>query len=247
MDGLSPAAVAALLAGGLFAGVVNTLAGGGSLLTVPLLVLLGVPGGVANGTNRIGVLLQSLVATWRFRSSGRLELRDLLPVLAPVLAGSLVGATAITRVDDATFERLFGALMLLLLVPTLRRTRAAAPGPGFGRVGAWLVFFGLGLYGGALQAGVGIPLVFALVYAGHDLVRANAIKVAAIASVTATAIPVFAIERQIAWPPALVLGAGFAVGAELGVRLAVAGGERVIRPVLVAAVLALAGRMLDLY
>jgi len=247
MDGLSPAGIAALLAGGLFAGVVNTLAGGGSLLTVPLLVLLGLPGTVANGTNRVGVLLQSLVATWRFREGGRLELRALLPVLAPVVAGSLLGASAISRVTDATFERLFGALMLGLLVPTLRRTRGTAPGPGFGRVGSVLVFFALGLYGGAIQAGLGIPLVFALVYAGHDLVRANAIKVAVNASVTATAIPVFATQGQIAWAPALVLGAGFAVGAELGVRLVVAGGERVIRPVLVAAVLALAGRMLGLY
>ena len=57
MDGLSPAGIAGLLAGGLLAGVLNTLAGGGSLLTVPLLVLLGLPGTVANGTNRIGVLL----------------------------------------------------------------------------------------------------------------------------------------------------------------------------------------------
>jgi hypothetical protein len=247
MDGLSPTAVAALLAGGLFAGVVNTLAGGGSLLTVPLLVLLGLPGSVANGTNRVGVLIQSLVATSRFHQSGRLELRALLPVLAPVLAGSLLGASAISRVADATFERLFGVVMLLLLVPTLRRTRSTLPGPGFGRAGSALVFFGLGVYGGAIQAGVGIPLVFALVHAGHELVRANALKVAVIASLTATAIPVFALGGQIDWPPALVLGAGFAVGAELGVRLAVAGGERVIRPVLVAAVLGLAGRMLGLY
>jgi uncharacterized membrane protein YfcA len=226
---------------------VNTLAGGGSLLTVPLLVLLGLPGTVANGTNRIGVLLQALVATLRFRAEGRLELRALLPVLAPVVAGSLLGAVAISRVADATFERLFGLVMLLLLAPTLRRTRGTARGPGFGRTASTLVFLGLGAYGGAIQAGLGIPLVFALVHAGHDLVRANAIKVAVIAAVTAVAIPVFALGGQIAWVPALVLGAGFAVGAELGVRLAVAGGERLIRPVLVAAVLALAGRMLGLY
>ncbi len=247
MDGLSPAEIAALLGGGLLAGVVNTLAGGGSLLTVPLLVLLGLPGTVANGTNRIGVLLQSLVATWRFRQSGLLELRTLLPVLLPVLAGSLAGAFAIARVSDASFERLFGALMLLLLVPTLRRTRTSAPGPGFGRSTSALAFFALGLYGGSLQAGVGIPLVFALVHAGHSLVRANAQKVAVIASLTAIAIPVFAANGQIAWLPALVLGAGFAAGAEIGVRLAVAGGERAIRPPLVAAVLLLAGRMLGLY
>lgn len=247
MDGLSAAEVAALLGGGLVAGVVNTLAGGGSLVTVPLLVLLGLPGTLANGTNRIGVLLQASLAAWRFRANGLLDLRALLPVLAPVLAGSLVGASAIARVTDATFERLFGALMLVLLVPTLRRARAPAPGRGSGRATAALVFFALGLYGGSLQAGVGIPLVFALVHAGHDLVRANALKVAVIAALTAAAIPVFAAQGQIAWLPALVLGAGFAVGAEIGVRLALAGGERVIRPLLVAGVLALAGRMLGLY
>jgi uncharacterized membrane protein YfcA len=239
--------IALLLAGGLAAGVVNTLAGGGSLLTVPLLVLLGLPGTVANGTNRVGVLLQSLVAAVRFRGSGLLELRLLLPVLGPVLAGALVGALAIARVADATFERLFGGLMLVLLVPTLRRSRATTPGPGLGRIASALVFFALGLYGGALQAGVGILLVFALVYAGHGLVRANAIKTAVNAALTCIAVPVFAAAGQIAWRPALVLTVGFAAGAELGVRLAVAGGERVIRPLLVAGVIALAGRMLGLY
>ena len=244
---MSVGEIALLLAGGVAAGVLNTLAGGGSLLTVPLLVLLGFPGSVANGTNRVGVLLQSLVAAVRFRGSGLLELRPLLPVLGPVLAGSLVGALAIARVADATFERLFGALMLVLLVPTLRRSRATTPGPGLGCVASALVFFALGLYGGALQAGVGILLVFALVYAGHDLLRANAIKVAVNAGLTCAAVPVFAAAGQIAWRPALVLAVGFAAGAELGVRLAVAGGERLIRPALVAGVVALAGRMLGIY
>src|SRR5262245_8358277 len=244
---MSPAEIAILLVGGTAAGVVNTLAGGGSLLSVPLLVLLGLPGTVANGTNRVGVLLQSLVAAARFRGSGLLELRTLLPVLAPLLAGSLVGAVAIARAPHATFERLFGALMLVLLVPTLRRSRATTPGPGLGRLASALVFFALGLYGGALQAGLGILLVFALVYAGHDLVRANAIKTAANAALTCAAIPVFAAAGQIAWRPALVLALGFAAGAELGVRLAIARGERVLRPVLVAGVAALAGRMLGLY
>jgi len=244
---MSASEIALLLAGGLAAGVVNTLAGGGSLLSVPLLVLLGLPGTVANGSNRVGVLLQSLVAAARFRGSGLLELRSLLPVLAPLLAGALVGALAIARVADATFERLFGALMLVLLVPTLRRSRATTPGPGLGRVASALVFFALGLYGGAVQAGLGILLVYALVYAGHDLVRANAIKAAANAALTAAAIPVFAAAGQIAWRPALVLAVGFVAGAEIGVRLALARGERVIRPLLVAGVIALAGRMFGLY
>ena len=105
----------------------------------------------------------------------------------------------------------------------------------------------IGAYGGAFQVGVGIPLLFALSYAGFDLVRANAIKVIVTAALTATAIPVFLFAGQIVWGPALTVGVGYAAGALLGARLAVRGGERLIRPVLALAVIALAGRMLGLY
>jgi hypothetical protein len=247
MDALSPGGIALLLGAGFAAGIVNTLAGGGSLLTVPLLVLLGLPGTLANGTNRIGVLLQGAVAAWRFRDSGILELRSLVPVLLPVLTGSLAGAFAIAQVSDATFERIFGAVMLVLLVPMLRRSGAATPGPGLSPALSALVFFAIGVYGGAVQAGVGIPLVFALVYAGHDLVRANAIKVAVVGALTAAAVPVFAFQGKIAWAPGAVLALGFAAGAEVGVRLALRAGARLIRPVLAACVVALAGRMLGFY
>jgi len=247
MDALSPGGIALLLGAGLLAGIVNTLAGGGSLLTVPLLVLLGLPGTLANGTNRLGVLLQGVVAAGRFRGSGLLEPRALAPVLAPVLAGSLAGALAIAQVGDATFERIFGALMLVLLVPTLRRSAATTPGPGLPPLLSALVFFAIGVYGGAVQAGVGIPLVFALVHAGHDLVRANAIKVAVVGALTAAAIPVFAWQGKIAWAPGAVLALGFALGAEVGVRLALLAGVRLLRPVLAACVAALAGRMFGLY
>jgi uncharacterized membrane protein YfcA len=110
-----------------------------------------------------------------------------------------------------------------------------------------LLFFAIGLYGGAFQAGVGILLVFALSYAGYDLVRANSIKVVVVFAITFFAVPVFIAADQVAWLEALVLTIGFAAGGELGSRIAVRGGERVIRPVLAAAVLALAGRMFGLY
>lgn len=234
-----------LLTGGLVAGVVNTLAGGGSLLTVPLLVLLGLPGTVANGTNRVGILFQSLVALWRFRTQGVSALRQALPVLVPVMLGAGIGAVAISQVADETFERLFGALMLVLLIPMLRRfppLNAVTPRRGSPAVSA-LLFFGVGLYGGAFQAGVGIPLVFALTHAGYDLVHANAIKLVIVAALTAVALPVFLVEGQIAWAPGLVLGAGFAAGGGLGAHAAVRGGERLIRPVLAVAVIALAARL----
>jgi uncharacterized membrane protein YfcA len=241
--------LALLAAGGLAAGVVNTLAGGGTLLTVPLLVMLGLPGNLANGTNRVGILAQNLVAARRFRIAGVASGRDALPVLAPVLLGSAAGALAVGQLSDAAFERVFGAVMLALLVPTLRGATASArsarrPWP---KPVAWLVYFAVGLYGGAIQAGVGIFLVYALARDGSDLVRANAVKVLATAALTAVALPVFAAQGRIEWSAAAALALGFAAGGELGARLAVRGGERLLRPLLAAAVVALAARMLGLF
>jgi len=248
---VSPLDASILIGGGLLAGIVNTLAGGGSLLTVPLLVLLGLPGTLANGTNRVGIVIQNAVATWGFRAQGVSGIRAAVPVLIPVALGSLVGALAISQVSNELFERLFGAVMLILLVPTLRRPSSRAGSEADPRVRSSLttslLFFAIGLYGGAFQAGVGILLVFAISYAGYDLVRTNSIKVVVIFATTLFAIPVFITANQVAWLEALVLAVGFAAGGALGSRIAVRGGERVIRPVLAAAVIALAGRMFGLY
>jgi uncharacterized membrane protein YfcA len=241
---------ALLCAAGLLAGILNTLAGGGSLLSVPLLVFLGLPGDVANGTNRVGILVQSVIAAGHFRSLGVSGVRDALPVLAPVALGSLIGAWGISLLDPDSFERLFGVVMLLVLVPVLRgngRKAAAETRPTWP---AWLralVFFAIGLYGGALQAGVGLALILALSHSGFDLVRANSIKVVVVAALTLVAVPVFIVQNQVAWLPAAALVLGFGLGGRAGASLAVHGGERLIRPVLAVSVLALAGRMLSLY
>ena len=239
-----------MLAGaGLVAGVINTLAGGGSLLTVPLLIMLGLPGTIANGTNRIGILVMSIAAVWGFKREGLGALDEARPVLLPVALGGLIGAYAVAQMTDAAFERAFALIMLAFLVPTLRAPkRPASPtqtggSPGTG-VGTWLLFFLIGLYGGAIQAGVGILLVLALSYAGYDLVRANAIKVLLTLLFTVTAVPVFLLEGQIQWIPGLALAVGFSLGGVFGARLAVRGGERVIRPVLAGAVVVLAARLL---
>ena len=238
-----------LIAGGLAAGIVNTLAGAGSLITVPLLVLAGLPGSVANGTNRIGVLVQNVVASWRFRAEGVSGIRRAIPMMLPIALGSLVGAYVISLVADRTFQTLFGIVMILLLVPLLRTTMATATRSvkPWSALKTFVFFFAIGMYGGAFQAGVGIAILFGLSYAGHDLVRANSIKVVISAVQTLFAVPVFILQHQIAWLPAVVLAVGFMIGGVVGVRLAVVGGERIIRPVLVAAVLALAGRMLGFY
>ena len=241
--------IALLIAGGLVAGTVNTLAGGGSLLSVPLLVLCGLPGNLANGSNRVGVLVQNATAVWSFRAQGISELRHTGPVLAPLLLGSLIGAGVISQLSDALFEKAFGVVMLFLLVPTFvsRRAEPRSSGTPWSRGTASLVFFLIGIYGGAFQAGVGLLLLLALTRSGLDLVRANALKVAVVGMLTAVSLPVFIANGQVAWLPAALLAIGFAAGGALGARMAVRGGERLIRPVVAVAVVMLAGRMLGLY
>jgi uncharacterized membrane protein YfcA len=242
--------VAAIAAAGLVAGVVNTMAGGGSLLTVPLLVMMGMPGTIANGTNRVAVFVQSAVGALRFRAEGVSGFSKSLPVLVPMVLGGTLGAYGVAHLDDATFERLFGILMLLLLVPALWRPRNAlleSEGPRMSPMASALTFFVIGLYGGSFQAGVGIFLVLALARAGHSLVVSNSIKAVAVAAFTAVAVAIFVFEGQVVWLPALVLSASTALGATVGVRIAVRGGDRVIRPVIALAVIAMAGRMLRLY
>ena len=243
---VDPGDAAILLGGGLLAGAINTLAGGGSLLTVPLLVLLGLPGTVANGTNRIGVLAQNLTASWGFWAQGVQGIRQALPAIVPVAIGAVIGASIASSVPDDVFERAFAIVMVVLLVPILR---GASGKPQRGPLPGWLhalLFFGIGLYGGAFQAGVGIFILFALSFGGTDLVTGNHVKVLLNACFTLLTIPIFAWNAQIDWGMGLVMAIGFAAGGLLGARIAVIGGERVIRPVLAVAVIALAARMLGL-
>lgn len=242
---MQPSDALLLAGGGLVAGVVNTLAGGGSLLTVPLLTLMGLPGTVANGTNRVGVLIQNGVASWGFWREGVSGIRPALPLVAPVAAGALIGAGLASRLSDAGFERAFGVVMLLLLIPMLR-ARPAEPRRPLPPLARHALFFAIGLYGGAFQAGVGILLLYGLASSGSDLVRSNAVKVVLNFCFSLLVLPIFVSAQQVALPEAAVLATGFAAGGLLGPRVAVRGGERVIKPVLALAVVALAARMLGL-
>ena len=244
---MSVGAALLIFFGGMFAGTVNAMAGGGSLLTVPLLSLAGVEGLLANGTNRIAVLIQT-GSTARSYVKRRVEGWDAArKVLPPTLVGGLVGASVVSQIDDELFERLFGFLMIPMLVLILIKPSAKStdhPWPTWVSV---VVFFGVGVYAGAIQAGVGLILLMVLARAGHDLVTANLIKSYVIIGVSIIACAIFIVRGQVEWAPALVLSAGSAIGGYLGARIAVEGGDRVIKPVLAVSVLALSGRMIGLY
>lgn len=237
-----------LVGGGLAAGVINTMAGGGSSLTVPLLVLAGVPGNDANGSNRVGILTSNGAAVGAFRRLGvGRELRALLPILIPVVVGSLAGSLAISRLADDTFETVFGLLMIPLIILSIRKPKPRTDGDDWS-VGLTVgVFFAIGIYGGAFQAGVGLVLLAALTRAGFDLVTANSVKVLVNFVVTAIALPVFIVGGQVDWIPALLLAAGFTAGGWGGAHITVRGGEKWVRILMVVAALALALRLIGVY
>ena len=237
-----------LVIGGLFAGAINTVAGGGSMLTVPLLVLAGVPGNAANGSNRLGILTSNVAAVATFRRLGVDGLRHASRVVVPVVLGGLIGSFAVGRLlDDAAFERVFGLLMIPLVILSVRRPSNASGDRAWSTTKVVIVFLLIGIYGGAFQAGVGLVLLAALTRSGFDLVMSNSIKVIVNTAVTVVALPVFILSGDIAWAPALVLAAGFVVGGWLGAQASFRGGEVLIRRVMVVAALGLAGRLIGIY
>jgi hypothetical protein len=236
-----------LVAGGLVAGAINTLAGGGSFLTVPLLVLVGLPAGVANATNRVGVLFQSASATAAFRREGFFEPQLSARILPVTLAGSWLGAWIASWMSDELFGRAFGVVMLLALPVILANPRPRAQGPRhpLALPLEQLVYLAIGVYGGAIQAGIGIPLLLALVgFSGLDLVRAISARVLITTALTLVALAQFVWAGKVVWTHALVLAIGQSAGGYAAARLGARVGPRLVRPVLIVCVVALSLRML---
>ena len=239
---MDPLALAGVAAAGVAAGAINTVAGGGSLIGLPALIFLGLPAGVANGTNRIGVLLQSATAAAQFHREGLLEGRVALRALPACALGSIIGASASVDLDEALFRQIIGVVMIAMLAVVLARPRRWLEGAGGAGGGppAWarqLAFFAVGLYGGFLQAGVGVFLLAALVLAeGLDLVRANAVKVLLVACFTLPPLVIFIANDLVAWAPGLALAAGSTLGGWLGTKMTVSWGPGFVRWVLVAVV-----------
>lgn len=227
---------------GFLAGIINTVAGSGSLITLPVLIFLGLPATVANGTNRIGVILQNSVAGFSFGRSKVLDLRGALILSLPAIVGSYLGAQIAVNLNEEMMQRVIGAVMVLMLfVIWLRPQRwlegklLTLSGPiTFTQI---VTLFAIGLYGGFIQAGVGIFLLAALVlFVGYDLVRANAVKIVIILVFTLFSLFVFAQNDQVNWGIGVLLGCGNMLGAWLAARLAVTRGASWVRQLLLATV-----------
>jgi uncharacterized protein len=242
----------AVLVAGFGAGFINTLAGSGSLITLPLLIFLGMPATVANGTNRVGVLIQTAVSTKSFHRQKVLDLRGGLILSAPAIAGSLLGAQIAVNLNEEAMRRAIGILMVIMLVVILvepkkwlvGRPNAMEEGAGWQQV---LIFFGIGVYGGFIQAGVGIFLLAGLVLSvGYDLVRSNAIKSLIVLCFTLSAMIVFILNDQIDWWMGLLLAVGNGFGGWIAARMAVKRGSGFVRYLLIAVVVVSAANLLGL-
>lgn len=222
------------------AGVINTMAGGGSLLTLPVLIALGLPPGMANGTIRVGVLVQNLAATLTFHRRGFRQYRLVLRMLPPMVLGAAAGTALATRLPDDALRIVFGVMLagwavVLVLRPGRFLDPPEQPRPA-GPLALGLALL-IGAYGGFLQAGVGFPMLALFVlYLGHTAVQANAVKVVLVLAYTAVSLPMFAIAGQVAWREGTAMAAGAMFGGWLGTHLQIKGGARLVRWVVVVAV-----------
>jgi len=236
-----------LVAVGCIAGFVNVMAGGGSLLTLPVMIFMGLPPAAANGTNRVALLAQNITAVSRFRRKGFSDFRLSLTLALCTLPGAVVGAFAAVRIDPDWFKRLLALVMLWVLFLTLRgpRHRDEAAGDGPRRtLWAHMAMVGAGFYGGFIQAGVGFILMAVLHrLLNLDLVRVNMHKVFIVGLYTLPALAVFAFTDQVWWLMGLALAVGNTAGAWIATHVAVTRGEGVIRAVFAAAVIAMAVRL----
>lgn len=243
-----------LLVGGAVAGFVNAIAGGGSALTVPLLMLTGLDAAVANGTNRLAVAVQATASSATFHRKGIRPWPSVGRAALFALPGAVLGAAVAVRVSADALEVLFGLLFLVLAALLVRRPTWLVPRPAGGQAAPtstrWSgpALFAVGVYGGLLQAGVGIPLLVVLVRGlGLDLVRGNAAKAALVLVYTALILLVFGAAGQIEWRAGAVLAAGGLVGSVLGARAAIERGADFIRKALFVALLLAGAKALGLF
>ncbi len=223
---------------GIVAGFLNVMAGGGSLLSVPVLVFMGLPGPVANGTNRIAILAQNLTAITAFFRRGFSEFRLSLSLAACAVPGALAGALLGVRLDGPWFNRVLALVMIavMLIMHFDRGTGRSDPHHRPSRrqlLWGHLLMVGMGFWGGFIQIGVGfiiMPILNRVM--GLDLVRTNMHKVFIIAVYTVVALLVFASQVEVMWLLGAALALGNAIGGYLGAHFTVSRGEALVRRVL---------------
>lgn len=223
---------------GVFAGFLNTLAGSGSVISLAMLMFMGLPANIANGTNRIAILLQNIVGVASFKKQKVFSYKEGIWLAIPAIVGSIIGASLAVEINEEIMKKTIGGLLIFLFFIILYKPDAWVKGqaglirskPSVMQV---IIFFFIGLYGGFIQAGVGFFLLSGLVLgAGFDLVKANAIKVFIVLLYTVFAIGIFIINDQVDYKIGFILAAGNMIGAYIAANFAVSWGAKFVRYIL---------------
>lgn len=238
-----------ILGVGLVAGFINTVAGGGSLLSLPILIFLGLPPAVANATNRVAIFSQNIFAVAGFRSKGVAEFKYSFLLGISALIGAVIGAKLAVDIKGEVFNKILAVIMILVVFLTISG-KGKPKGVHLERlsnsskiVGA-VTFFFVGIYGGFIQAGVGFLIIAALTSIhGFSLVKTNSIKVFVVLIYTIAALAVFIYEGKVNWLYGGVLAIGNSTGAWFASRWSVDKGDKVVKIILVIAVVALAVKL----
>ncbi|XOV90867.1 MAG: sulfite exporter TauE/SafE family protein [Bacteroidota bacterium] len=230
---------------GVFTGFLNTVAGGGSLLTLPVMIFMGLPGTVANASNRVAIFISGLVAVKGFQSKGVTVFPYAWWVTISACIGAAIGAYFATDIRNDLFNKILAVVMVIVLGTIIfkPKTKVGSEETFSRKKNALsvLVFFFLGIYGGFIQAGVGFLVIATLTgIHGFNMAKTNSIKVFVISCYTLLALIIFFIEDKIRWDFGLVLAAGNSLGSWIASRWSVDKDDKLIQGFLVVAVLGLA-------
>ncbi len=228
-----------ILIAGTVAGFQNTVAGGGSLITMPVLIFMGLPSAVANGTNRIALMVQNIVAITKFKKEGYFNWKLSLTLALPAVVGAIVGSQIAISLPDEIFNKLLAAVMIIVLGLIIWNPKKKLKSEEKNitkkhKIIGSIVFFFVGIYGGLIQAGVGFIIIVSLtLITGFSLVRINSMKMMIVAIYMVSSIIIFLINGKINWLYGLTLAVGNSLGAYLGSVFSVKKGDKWIKVILV--------------
>lgn len=238
--------IALLIFVGFFAGAINTIAGGGSLLTLPILIFLGLPPNIANGTNRIAILFQNVFNSAGFKSKGINTFPFSIYIGATALVGSIIGAQIAVDIKGETFNKILAIIMVLVVAYMVFKSKFKQLNDIEQVKGkrlwlSMLLFFFVGIYGGFIQAGVGFIMLLVLSSVNNlSLVKSNAVKVMVVLIYTFAAVAVFAYNDKIDWKVGLILAIGNSLGGWLASRWSVDKGDGLVKKFLIVMVVIMA-------
>jgi len=201
--------------------LINSIAGGGSTLSLPIMIFLGMPATVANGTNRIGLIIGNFSSAFNLMKHGYLNKKIFLQLLVPTIVGTLIGACVLVRIGDRAFQAILACVICLVVVMSNLRKDILGKPPATppekltwkGAVGFALI----SIYGSIVQVGVGFVQIFGLTrYTGLEPIRVNALKNALTNVFLLISTTVLGIAGKIDWPIAIVMAVGACLGGYCG-------------------------------